>query len=121
MKTKLTFAIVIAVVLSLTACASYQPIIDARGVDQNRYRTDLSECQQYASQVDPTLHSAIGAGGGAVLGAAIGAILGNRRSAGQGAAAYGLLGAGAGGVEGAGARRNIIINCLKGRGYHVLY
>ncbi|MFH0794938.1 MAG: glycine zipper family protein [bacterium] len=107
--------------LALAACASYRPVVDTKGVDMNKYHVDLGECQQYAGQVDPGEHAAVGAAAGAVLGAAIGAIFGNRQTAGQGAAAYGLLGAAGGGAEGATSQRDIIKRCMAGRGYRVLY
>ena len=106
---------------ALAACASYQPIVDTKGVDLNRYQADLGECQKFAGEVNPAAHAAAGAAAGAILGAAIGAIFGNRHTAGRGAAAYGVVGAGTGAAEGAAAQRNIILKCMAGRGYRVLY
>lgn len=111
---------VIVPVMLLSACANYRPIVDMQGVDANRYNADLAQCQQYATQVDPATHAAVGAAGGAILGAALGAIFGNRQTAGQGAAAYGLVGATGGAVHGAESQVDIIRRCMSGRGYRVL-
>ena len=118
---QISFKFFVVLAVALAGCASYQPVVDLKGVDLNRYHADLGECQQYATQVDPAAHAAAGAAAGAIAGAALGAIFGNRQTAGQGAAAYGLLGAGAGAGEGANAQRRIIMNCMAGRGYRVLY
>jgi hypothetical protein len=65
--------ILVAVILALcTAACSSGPIVDMKGVDQERYERDLAECRQYADQVDV----ARSAGGGALLGAAGGAAVG---------------------------------------------
>lgn len=102
-------------------CANYRPVVDTVGVDMRRYEADLRDCQNYAQQVNPAEHAAVGAVGGVILGAVLGAMLGNRHSAGQVAGAYGVIGAAGGGAEGAAAQRNIINNCMMGRGYRVLY
>ena len=119
---KSTLAILAVLALAaLAACSTYQPLVDTKGIDMNLYAVDLADCQKFAGQVDPAAHAAAGAVAGAVLGAAIGAIFGNRHDAGRGAAAYGVVGAGTGAAEGATAQRNIILKCMAGRGYKVLY
>ena len=111
-----TISIVLIVLLS--GCASYRPIVDSRGVNNAAYESDLRECQAYADQVSPGGHTAIGAiiGGGLSLALAI--IGGGDRgaSAGMGAVLGGAAGAG-GGAE---AQVNVIRNCMNGRGYRVL-
>lgn len=110
----------------LAGCAhSYQPIVDLQNVDQMRYQQDLAVCRQYADQVDPVKEAGtdllIGALGGAALGAATGAIAGDAAmGAATGAAIGGIGGAGVGGVSGAERQKQIIRNCLSGRGYKVL-
>ncbi len=121
MKTKFTIIIALITAVILFGCSTYQPIVDTKGVDMDKYFVDLRECQQYATQVDPAANAAAGAVAGAVIGAAIGAILGNRQTAGQGAAIYGLLGAGGGATEGAVSQRDIILRCMAGRGYKILH
>lgn len=107
--------------LVVSGCASYQPIVDTKGVDMNRYHVDLKECQGYASQVNAGEHAAAGAAAGVVLGAIIGALVGGRHGANYGASTYGVTGAAAGGAEGTQAQRKIIMRCLAGRGYRPLY
>jgi len=107
--------------LALAGCATYQPIVDTKGVDMNQYNADLRECQAYAEQVSPGNHAVAGAVGGAVLGAVIGALIGGRQGANYGAGVYGVTGAAAGGAEGAQAQRGIILRCMTGRGYRALY
>jgi uncharacterized protein YcfJ len=116
MKTAITL-----IVILVAGCANYQPIIDSQGVDPARYRSDLSDCQQYAQQYSPGQDAAAGAAAGAIFGAALGAIFGNREDAGRGAAAYGLTGAGVGAAYGADTQINIVRNCMSGRGYRVLH
>jgi len=120
--------ILIAIILTMTVgCATYQPIIDHQSItDQGQYERDLAECRVYAEQIDPGTNAAVGAVGGAAVGAAIGLIVGAffgcpGETAGFGAA---LFGAG-GGLQGAGgsvrAQKDIMIRCMQGRGYRVLY
>jgi hypothetical protein len=112
--------------LALSGCArSYDPIVDRRGVSEAQYQADLADCRTYAEQVSPLEE----AGGGALLGGAIGAALGAIAGAfggdaGGGAAvgaAVGGAGGGiSGGLEGAEGQRQVIRNCMAGRGYNVL-
>lgn len=119
--------ILIAIILTITGCAGYTPIIDQQSItDQLQYERDLAECRVYAEQIDPGANAAIGAVGGAAVGAALGLLVGAffgcpGETAGFGAA---LFGAG-GGLQGAGgsvrAQKDIMIRCMQGRGYRVLY
>ena len=118
--------VVMVMGLGLAGCAqTYQPIIDTKGVEQTKYQQDLSECRTYAEQVSPAGKAATGGGIGAVLGAALGAIAGAfSGDAGTGAALGASVGAVGGTAEGAGQaagdQKQIINNCLRGRGYSVL-
>jgi len=124
-KIRPAFAAVLLVV-TLTACAgSYEPIVDMKGVDPARYRSDLAECRAYADEVGTGGETARSGFGGALLGSALGAIAGAfGGSAGSGAA----LGAGIGGVSGTASgaghgvqrKEQVIDNCLRYRGYAVL-
>ena len=94
-------------------------------MEQTKYQQDLSECRTYAEQVSPAGKAATGGGIGAVLGAALGAIAGAfSGDAGTGAALGASVGAVGGTAEGAGQaagdQKQIINNCLRGRGYSVL-
>jgi outer membrane lipoprotein SlyB len=110
----------IALALSLTACATYRPIVDLKGVDQNAYENDLKECQALAQQVEPGKEMAGGAAIGAVFGALLGAAVGGRGMAGYGAKIGAVNGLGAGAASGTGGQLQTIRYCLVGRGYKVL-
>jgi outer membrane lipoprotein SlyB len=110
---------VIAVVaLAAAGCANYQPIIDTRGVDPINYRADLADCQAYAGQVDPAAGAAAGAIAGALLGVLLGRIV-NDSNAGMKLGA--VMGASGGAGEAARSQQEIVKNCMRGRGYSVLY
>lgn len=111
--------------LTLAGCGGDQPIVDMKGVDEQRYAQDVSECRDIADQVGVSGSAAgggvLGALGGAAVGAAIGAVTG---SPGRGAS-IGAAGGGAGGVvkgtqSGYSKQERVLRNCLKGRGYRVL-
>ena len=104
-----------------TSGANYRPIVDSKGVDLNRYESDLRECQSYALQ---TAGAADSAAAGAVAGALLGAVLAgaagknySRSSSARVGAVSGAVGAG---VEGERNQKSIINRCLAGRGYRVL-
>jgi outer membrane lipoprotein SlyB len=117
---------VLAVILAFCAAAcSSDPIVDMKGVDQERYQQDLAECRQYADQVDIARSAGggalLGAAGGAAVGAVVGAITGSPGTgAAVGGGAGGTSGLFAGGVSGANKKERIVRNCLRGRGYSVL-
>lgn len=118
-------AMLISSAALLVGCAStgsgsnFRPIVDNKGVDLNRYEADLQECQAYAKA---TPNAGKSAAGGAAAGAALGLVLaligGDKKlaSAGAGAVVGGAVGASAGETN----QRDIIRNCLRGRGYKVL-
>ena len=118
----------IIVVLSLTAVtgcatsgANYRPLIDSKGVDFNKFESDLSACQEYART---QIGAKEGGVGGALVGAAFGAVLakvaGSRYDSGAAARVGGVTGA-VGGASGANQdQESIIKRCLQGRGYKVL-
>lgn len=115
---KNTLVIILAV--SMTACASYRPVVDTKGVDPVVYENDLKECQKFAEEVDPTKNAIAGAVIGAVLGAAIGSIGGNSDITNVVAAQGAVTGAAAGGGASAGSQIDIVRRCMAGRGYKVL-
>ncbi len=119
-------SLLVASSLLLAACATtYTPVVDTKGINAAKYERDLNECRALADQVDLVEDSGtnalIGAGVGAAGGAALGAISGD---AGIGAATGAVLGAfGGGGATALKVKerqKNIMDNCLKGRGYKVL-
>ena len=104
-----------------TSGANYRPIVDNKGVDLNRYESDLRECQSYATQTAGAADSAAGGAlAGALLGAALAGAAGKNYSKSSSArvgAVSGAVGAGLGGERN---QKNIINTCLAGRGYRVL-
>lgn len=111
--------------LSVGGCANtganYRPIVDNKGVDLNRYESDLRECQSYATQTASAGESAAaGAAAGAILGAVLAAAAGRGYSRSSTAGVGAVSGAVGAGAEGERNQRNIINRCLAGRGYRVL-
>src|SRR6218665_137010 len=111
-----------AVTLLLGACAGtgadYRPIVDKPG---RNYNNDLAQCQRLAEQRDyvngdSMTDTAVGAGVGGVIGILSNSWPGAAVGAGVGA----LGGATVGGLEAKNDRKNIVIRCMKGRGYTVL-
>ena len=115
-----------AVLGTLAACATtYQPIIDTKGLDIQKYNQDLAECRVLADQVDVVEDGAtdalIGAGFGAAAGAALGALTGNAgMGAATGAAVGGFGGGGAGALTSSQRKQKVLNNCLTSRGYKIL-
>jgi outer membrane lipoprotein SlyB len=118
--------VVLVASIALAGCArSYEPIVDNQGVDEARYQQDLSECRDYAEQVNVGGEAATGTGIGAVLGGALGAVVGAfsggaGRGAALGAAVGGVTGGAKGTAEGVSGQKQVIANCLRHRGYAVL-
>jgi outer membrane lipoprotein SlyB len=118
MKTKLAVWVVLA--LGLAGCA-YRPVVDPKRTDMAKYEGDLVECREIAEKGP-------GAGSGALVGAGAGYAVGQvfarttgranvANEAGRGAA---VLGAAGGAGAGAKNKRQIIKNCMTGRGHAVL-
>ena len=93
--------------LGLTGCASsgaaYSPIID--GEKTSAYQNDLKQCQDLAKERG-FLNADLGKNAlmGALGGSAFGAVMGGGRSA----------------ISSQSERKNIVKNCMTGRGYKVL-
>lgn len=121
MKAPLLVSILCTCVLVVGCTTSRNVIIDRKGVDMNRYRQDLAECERYAEEVRKGEKVARGAGSGAVVGGAVGAIVGDSRDSAVRGAGVGAVTGGARGLS-AGEREEmqVIKRCLRGRGYRVL-
>ncbi len=119
MKLKYYFCLLL---LSGCAGANVKPIIDTQGVNQDKYQSDLLECQNIARQeTGATESGATGAAAGAVVGGLLGLVVGGNASGIAQAAGAGAVLAGAGGAyKGNQAQENIVKKCLSGRGYRVL-
>ena len=118
--------------LALAACSGkgHRPIVDFKaspGKTQYTYEQDLTECRQYAEQISSGESAGKGALGGAALGGVttgvVSAIVGGNvgRSVAAGAAAGGIGGGAAGAASAAHSQKDIINNCMRGRGYSVLH
>jgi outer membrane lipoprotein SlyB len=118
--------VAISVIALLSGCAAssganYRPLIDSKGVDFNRYESDLRDCQAYATQTAGAAQSAVvGAVAGAVFGAVLAGAAGSRYDKKASARVGAVTGAAGGAVEGERDQRSIINRCLAGRGYQVL-
>lgn len=107
--------------LILTGCTTTNEIIiDEKGVNMGAYRTDLAECQAYASNVKTGEKTAKGAASGAVVGGLIGAITGGSSGAATGAGVGAVGGGARGASEGEQTEVEVVKRCLSGRGYRVL-
>lgn len=114
--------VALPIVLLLAGCAPHRPVVDPKmSAHPERYESDLAECQQLSQQ---TPGGGGGAAGGAVVGAALGAgvavATGHKSLAGQAAGGGAVIGGAKGAGAGARERRQIVSNCMKGRGHAVL-
>ena len=103
--------------------SSYRPIVD--GPLGYAYENDLGQCQQLAEQrkLFNGETKAAALAGAAVLGAVGAADADDNKAAGAaiaGALVGGAFGAGAGAVKAQGERKDIVINCMRGRGHKVV-
>lgn len=110
---------------SLTACANMQPhnvLIDTKNVDMSAYQADLQECQAYAFNIQSTSgqHATQTALGTGLVGAVLGGMLGNKSTSLWGTAIGAAEGYNAASAQDSGKVKEIVYNCLRGRGYSVL-
>ena len=102
----------------LIACAS-EPIVDQRGVDPEQYAIDLSECEQYADQVNmPRLAITRGVVS-SVFGSLLGAVIGDQRDSKKLAGGAAVMGTGKGLENEERRKRKVLVNCMKSRGYRI--
>lgn len=118
----LSITLSITLLITLGGCAGEKAIVDTKGVSPSQYEQDVSECTEYADEVELAGKTAAGAVTGAVVGAALGGIWDGYRGASveRGAASGAVLGGAGGATSGASERKRVIRNCLQGRGYRVL-
>jgi hypothetical protein len=116
--------IAILALASMTACATADnitPIIDHEpNYDVAKYLKDLDQCRDYANERDPATEAALGAIGAALTTIAIGAAMGDARLGRDVAGAAAVAGAVGGAGNSALSVNDILLKCLKGRGYNVL-
>jgi outer membrane lipoprotein SlyB len=129
---------ILAIVISfiLVGCASkpnavgsgygsgYTPVID--GPQDGKYWNNLNECRTLASQVQSNREgeAAGKAVAGALAGALVGGLLGGKGNRNESSSFGAKAGALTGGAEGLGSAaqggKQVIVNCMVGRGYRVL-
>ncbi|HEY3939508.1 MAG TPA: PDZ domain-containing protein [Bryobacteraceae bacterium] len=129
MKGYVAAAMALVMAWPASALAQAEPVIDTKFItDPRLYQADLGDCRALAGQRDPGESAVSGGIGGALLGAAVGALIGYAAGgshmaaygARTGAAQYGVAGAQAGAANASDAQERIMMNCMMGRGYHVL-
>lgn len=128
MRTRLIAALAAASLIGGCSTSSYEPVVDfksSKSTDAVKYQSDLTECRALADKQNPAMDAGkdalIGGAIGAALGAALGAATGSAGTGAMiGAAAGGIGGGAHGGIDSATRQRNIVRNCLRGRGYAVL-
>jgi hypothetical protein len=93
-------------------------MVDLKDQDMSNYEQDLSECQEYAKQINPAVNAAAGVALGVVVSVLVAVVLDVDALI---SVVLGVIGgAASGGVAGGQNQRTIISNCLLGRGYKVL-
>ena len=124
--TRIHLAVLLASGLTLAACAnsgaSYEPVAD--GPTDAVYAQDLEACQAVATERgyingDTRNNAMIGAGLGALAGIADDEV-NDTEGAITGAIVGAVAGAGATMIETRGERREIVVECMKGRGHPVV-
>ena len=116
----------LSIVTLLVACSNmgsqYVPVVDKKGIDENKYQQDLAECQNLSTETEASGASgAKKAAGGAAVGARLGLVGGgNSTNIAQAAGIGGVIGGASGLYSGNSEKQNIIRRCLSGRGYKVL-
>ncbi len=122
-KTNLILVTSLVFTTLLTGCANtaadYEPIVD--GPKDALFYDDLAACKNLAEQRDylnddTKSEALLGAG----LGAVVGAIGGDTGDIVGGTLVGGALSAGGGAWEVRGERKNIVIECMSGRGHRVV-
>jgi outer membrane lipoprotein SlyB len=118
MNAKLAVSVVLA--LGIAGCA-YRPVVDPKRSDAAKYESDLVECRQIAEKAPGAGTGAlVGAAGGYAVGQVVARSTGRSNVANEAGRGAGVLGAVGGAGAGAKNKRQIIKNCMTGRGHAVL-
>jgi hypothetical protein len=105
-------------IIVLTGCAAHpDPIIDMKGVNEEKFAQDWDECEAYTDEIAIEKGVAKGAATGAVVGGMAGAIDGD---AGQGAGYGAIYGGTRSGLNADRQKQMVFKRCMRGRGYRVL-
>ena len=114
----LTAAMMMTACTTLNSGASHRPIVD--GGDLTNYEFDLTECQAVAEQRDYLNDETKS---DAAIGALLGALAGSDGDRGDiigGAIVGAAVGAGGKAYDTRTERKNIVINCMRNRGYNTV-
>ena len=115
---KIGLAVVLAA--AIAGCA-YRPVVDPKRTDMAKYETDLVECRQIAEKGPGAGAGAlVGAGAGYAVGQVVARATGRANVANEAGRGGAVLGAAGGAGAGAKNKRQIIKNCMIGRGHAVL-
>jgi outer membrane lipoprotein SlyB len=118
MKSKIGLAVVLVGILG--ACA-YRPVVDPKRSDMARYESDLVECREIADKGPGGGTGAlVGAGAGYAVGQVFARATGRASVANEAGRGGAVLGAAGGAGAGAKNKRQIVKNCMTGRGHAVL-
>jgi hypothetical protein len=105
-------------IILVTGCAS-DPIVDQKGVDPEQYAIDLSECEQYAGQVNTAKEAVTRGVVSSVFGSLLGAVIGDQRDSKKLAGGAAVMGTGRGLENAERRKRKVLVNCMKSRGYRI--
>jgi hypothetical protein len=111
----------ITVIALVAAGCAYRPVVDPKRTDMAKYETDLVECRQVAEQAPGAgAGAAVGAVGGYAVGQVFARATGRAHHANESGRGGAVLGAAGGAGAGAKNKRQVIKNCMIGRGHAVL-
>ena len=113
-------AIVTSACTSSKTIGQVKPIVDMKGVNQEDYKIDLSQCQAYADEVEVGKQIVVGAASGTIIGAAAGAAARNSEAAKRTAGVGAVVGTAKGTKHAIKQSNQVLKRCLRGRGYRVL-
>ena len=91
-----------------------------KGVNQEDYKIDLSQCQAYSDEVEVGKQIVVGAASGTIIGAAAGAAARNSEAAKRTAGVGAVVGTAKGTKHAIKQSNQVLKRCLRGRGYRVL-
>jgi outer membrane lipoprotein SlyB len=105
---------------AIAGCA-YRPVVDPARSDMAKYETDLVDCRKVSEQASGAGTGAlVGAGAGYAVGQVVARTTGRARVANEAGRGAAVLGAAGGGGAGARNKRQVVKNCMTGRGHAVL-
>jgi hypothetical protein len=117
---KKTIGTALCLAIGAAGCA-YRPVVDPKHTDMAKYESDLVECRQIAEKAPGAgSGAAVGAAGGYAVGQVLARTTGNKSKANEAGRGAAVLGAASGAGAGEKNKRQIVKNCMSGRGHKVL-